>query len=82
MNAQPTDIHVPSFGQGLDEALLLEWVAEVGTWVDRGDVVAVVETVKATTEIVAEREGRVANRAATAGTILISGQVLYQLSAD
>jgi pyruvate/2-oxoglutarate dehydrogenase complex dihydrolipoamide acyltransferase (E2) component len=82
MNTQPADMHVPRFGQGLDEALLVEWVAEVGTWVDRGDVVAVVETAKTTTEVVAERAGRVATRAVAAGTILTSGQVLYQLSAD
>lgn len=82
MNAELTDIKVPSFGQGLDEALLVEWVAEVGTWVDRGDVVAVAETAKATTEIVAERDGRVATLAVAAGTILTSGQILYQLSAD
>lgn len=82
MSAELVDMHVPSFGQGLDEALLVEWVAEVGTWVDRGDVVALVETAKATTDIVAERKGRVATRAVAAGTILTSGQVLYQLTTD
>jgi pyruvate/2-oxoglutarate dehydrogenase complex dihydrolipoamide acyltransferase (E2) component len=76
------DIHVPSFGHGLAEALLVEWVAEVGDHVERGDVVAVMETDKASTEILAERGGRVAARSATVGTILKSGDVLYQLAAE
>lgn len=76
------DVHVPGFGHGLGEALLIEWVAGVGDRVERGDVVAVVETDKASTEIVAERGGRVAAQSARVGTILRSGEVLYQLTAD
>ncbi|HEV2372338.1 MAG TPA: lipoyl domain-containing protein [Streptosporangiaceae bacterium] len=76
------DIHVPGFGHGLDEALLVEWVAGVGDRVEQGDVIAVVETDKASTEIVAERGGRVTAHSAAAGTILRSGEVLYQLAAD
>jgi len=82
VNNSPVDMHVPGFGHGLGEALLVEWVAEVGDRVARGDVVAVVETDKASTEVVAERDGRVAAHCATAGTILRSGDVLYRLSAD
>ncbi|MGY5059966.1 lipoyl domain-containing protein [Streptomyces sp. 900105755] len=76
------DMPVPGFGHGLDEALLIEWVAGVGDRVQRGDVVAVVETDKASTEIVAERGGRVTAHSATPGTILRSGEVLYRLTAD
>lgn len=76
------DMHVPSFGHGLGEALLVEWVAAVGDRVERGDVIAVVETDKASTEIVAERGGQVAAHTAAVGTILKSGEVLYQLAAD
>ncbi|MEI5103130.1 lipoyl domain-containing protein [Streptomyces sp. PmtG] len=75
-------MHVPSFGHGLGEALLVEWVAGVGDQIERGDVIAVVETDKASTEIVAERAGRVAAHSATTGTILKSGEVLYQLATD
>jgi pyruvate/2-oxoglutarate dehydrogenase complex dihydrolipoamide acyltransferase (E2) component len=75
-------MHVPGFGHGLDEALLIEWVAGVGDRIERGDVIAVVETAKASTEIVAERGGRVTAHSATAGAILRSGEVLYQLTSD
>lgn len=73
-------MHVPSFGHGLDEVLLIEWVAGVGDQVERGDVIALVETDKASTEIVAERGGRVTAHSATVGTVLRSGEVLYQLT--
>jgi pyruvate/2-oxoglutarate dehydrogenase complex dihydrolipoamide acyltransferase (E2) component len=76
------DMRVPDFGHGLEEALLIEWVAGVGERVERGDVIAVIETDKASTEIVAERGGRVTAHSATPGTILRSGELLYQLAAD
>jgi pyruvate/2-oxoglutarate dehydrogenase complex dihydrolipoamide acyltransferase (E2) component len=75
------DMRVPAFGHGLPEALLVEWVAGVGDQVERGDVIAVVETDKASTEIVAVRGGRVTAHSATVGTILRPGEVLYQLTA-
>ncbi|MFE7274413.1 lipoyl domain-containing protein [Streptomyces sp. NPDC057623] len=81
MSAEHVDMHVPSFGHGLGEALLVEWVAGVGDRVERGDVIAIVETDKASTEIVAERGGRIAEQSAAAGTILKSGDVLYRLTA-
>ncbi|MDI2127074.1 lipoyl domain-containing protein [Yinghuangia seranimata] len=75
-------MRVPEFGHGLAEALLVEWVAGVGDRVERGDVVAVVETDKASVEVVAERGGRLTAHAAAAGTILASGDVLYRLATD
>ncbi|MFG2957369.1 biotin/lipoyl-containing protein [Streptomyces sp. NPDC048291] len=82
MSDSAADMCVPGFGHGLGEALLIEWVAAVGDHVERGDVIAVVETDKASTEIVAERGGRVTALAAQAGAILRSGEVLYRLAAD
>lgn len=82
MSDFPVDMRVPGFGHGLGDALLIEWVAGVGDRVERGDVIAVVETDKACTEIVAERGGRVTAHSATVGTILTSGEVLYRLTAD
>ncbi|MEG3631212.1 lipoyl domain-containing protein [Streptomyces poriticola] len=80
MTDSPVDMHVPGFGHGLGEALLVEWVADVGDLVERGDVIAVVETDKASTEIVAERPGQVAAHSATTGTVLKSGDPLYRLA--
>lgn len=74
------DVVVPSFGHGLSEALLVEWVAAVGDHVTRGDVVAVLETDKASTELLAERAGRVEAHAAAPGAVLSSGDVLYRLT--
>ncbi|MFD5186334.1 biotin/lipoyl-containing protein [Streptomyces sp. NPDC058372] len=82
MSGSFEDMRVPGFGHSLDEALLVEWVAGVGDRVQRGDVVAVVETDKASTEIVAERDGWVTEHSATVGTILKSGEALYRLAAD
>ncbi|GCD93709.1 biotin/lipoyl-containing protein [Embleya hyalina] len=82
MSDSSEDMQVPGFGHGLGEALLIEWVAGVGDRVERGDVVAVVETDKASTEIEAERGGRITAHAATVGTILKSGEVLYRLAAE
>ncbi|WP_256984319.1 lipoyl domain-containing protein [Streptomyces sp. XY006] len=81
MTDSPVDMYVPSFGHGLGEALLIEWVAAVGDLVERGDVIAVVETDKASTEIVAEVPGRVTAHSATVGTVLKSGEPLYRLAA-
>jgi len=73
---------VPSFGHGLAEALLLAWVAQIGDRVERGDVIAEVETDKASTEIVAERSGRILAHCAAAGSIVKSGELLYRLAGD
>jgi pyruvate/2-oxoglutarate dehydrogenase complex dihydrolipoamide acyltransferase (E2) component len=81
MSEEHVDIRVPSLGQGLSEALLVEWIAGVGDHVDRGDVVALIETDKASTEIVAERVGRIAAHSAQAGAILKPGDVMYRLEA-
>ncbi|MEV7187802.1 lipoyl domain-containing protein [Kitasatospora sp. NPDC093102] len=82
MSGSRVDVRVPGFGHSLDEALLVEWVAGVGDRVERGDVIAVVETDKASTEIVAEHGGRVTEHCARTGTILRSGEVLYRLAAE
>ncbi|WP_432136375.1 MULTISPECIES: biotin/lipoyl-containing protein [unclassified Streptomyces] len=81
MTDSSVEMRVPRFGHGLGEALLVEWAAAVGDLVERGDVIAVVETDKASTEIVAERAGRVTDHCATAGTVLKSGDPLYRLQA-
>ncbi len=82
MSDAAVEVRVPGFGHGLGEALLIEWVAGVGDQVERDDVVAVVETDKATTEVVAERSGRVLAHAVPTGTIVKTGDLLYELAAD
>ena len=54
------DILVPEFGHGLTEALVIEWLVAEGDRVERGDVVAVLETDKSSVDLLAEKPGTVA----------------------
>lgn len=74
-----TDILVPDFGHGLTEALVVEWLVSVGDAVERGDVVAVLETDKSSVDLMAERPGIVIEIVVDARTITSSGSVLYKL---
>lgn len=74
-----TDILVPDFGHGLTEALVVEWLVSVGDAVERGDVVAVLETDKSSVDLMAERSGIVVEIVVDARTITTSGSVLYKL---
>ena len=51
------DILVPEFGHGLTDALVVEWLVSVGDDVERGDVIAVLETDKSSVDLVAEKSG-------------------------
>lgn len=75
----PIDIVVPEFGHGLTEALVVEWRVEVGDVVERGDVVAVLETDKSSVDLTAERAGTVVEIVVDARSITTSGSVLYKL---
>lgn len=74
-----TDILVPDFGHGLTEALVVEWLVSVGDAVERGDVVAVLETDKSSVDLMAERPGIVVEIVVDSRTITSSGSVLYKL---
>ncbi|MCZ0731619.1 biotin/lipoyl-containing protein [Mycolicibacterium iranicum] len=73
------DILVPEFGHGLTEALVIEWLVAEGDRVERGDVVAVLETDKSSVDLLAERPGTVAEIVVAARSITTSGSVLYRL---
>ncbi|MDA2890001.1 lipoyl domain-containing protein [Mycolicibacterium sp. BiH015] len=73
------DILVPEFGHGLTEALVIEWLVTVGDKVERGDVVAVLETDKSSVDLLAEKPGTVAEIVVAARSITTSGSVLYRL---
>ncbi len=75
-----SDILVPDFGHGLTEALVVEWLVSVGDVVERGDVVAVLETDKSSVDLMAEKAGTVsAEIVVDARSITTSGSVLYKL---
>lgn len=77
--SDPVDILVPEFGHGLSEALVIEWLVAVGDTVERGDVVAVLETDKSSVDLLAEKSGTIAEIVVAARSITESGDVLYKL---
>ena len=77
--SDPIEIHVPEFGHGLTEALVVEWLVSAGDTVERGDVIVVLETDKSSVELVAERSGAIVEIVVAARSITTSGAVLYKL---
>jgi pyruvate/2-oxoglutarate dehydrogenase complex dihydrolipoamide acyltransferase (E2) component len=75
----PIDVLVPEFGHGLTEALVVEWCVSVGDVVERGDVIAVLETDKSSVDLMAEKPGTVVEIVVDARSITSSGSVLYKL---
>ena len=75
----PIDILVPEFGHGLTDALVVEWLVSVGDDVERGDVVALLETDKSSVDLTAEKSGTIAEIVVAARSITTSGAVLYKL---
>ena len=51
------DIKVPSVGESINEVTLTKWIKNDGDWVDRDEVIAELESEKATFEINAEQQG-------------------------
>ena len=53
----PIEIKVPSIGESITEVTLVKWIKKDGEWVDRDEVIAELESEKATFEINAEQAG-------------------------
>ena len=51
------EIKVPTVGESINEVTLTKWIKKDGDWVDRDEVVAELESEKATFEINAEKAG-------------------------
>ena len=51
------DIKVPTVGESINEVSLAKWLKQDGQWVERDEVLAEIESEKATFEINAEQEG-------------------------
>lgn len=51
------EIKVPSIGESITEVTLVKWIKNDGDWVDRDEVIAELESEKATFEINAEKAG-------------------------
>ena len=51
------EIKVPAVGESINEVTLTKWLKKDGEWVDRDEVIAELESEKATFEINAEQAG-------------------------
>lgn len=73
-----TDIKVPTVGESISEVTLLKWTKKDGDYVDRDEVIAELESEKATFEVNAEKAG-VLKTAAQEGDTLKIGDLLASI---
>jgi len=72
------EIKVPTVGESITEVTLLKWTKNEGDYVERDEVIAELESEKATFEVNAEKAGILFRLAAEGDTILI-GDVLAKI---
>ncbi|MCA6453249.1 MAG: 2-oxo acid dehydrogenase subunit E2, partial [Chitinophagaceae bacterium] len=72
------DIKVPTIGESISEVTLLKWTKQQGAWVERDEVIAELESEKATFEVNAEKAG-ILHPLAKEGDTLHIGDVLAQI---
>jgi 2-oxoglutarate dehydrogenase E2 component (dihydrolipoamide succinyltransferase) len=72
------DIKVPTVGESISEVTLVKWLKKDGEYVDRDEVIAELESEKATFEVNAEQAGALKTKAAEGDTLKI-GDVLCQI---
>lgn len=72
------DIKVPTVGESITEVTLLKWTKKEGSYVERDEVIAELESEKATFEVNAEQAGILKQLANEGDTILI-GSILAQI---
>ncbi len=71
-------IKVPTVGESITEVTLLKWTKKEGAWVDRDEVIAELESEKATFEVNAEQAGILFQKAKEGDSILI-GDILADI---
>ncbi|MET0627188.1 MAG: biotin/lipoyl-containing protein, partial [Acidimicrobiia bacterium] len=70
---------LPDLGEGLEDAILLEWHVATGDDVALNQPLCTVETAKATVEIPSPFAGRVAARIGDPGDTILVGDVLVEI---
>jgi 2-oxoglutarate dehydrogenase E2 component (dihydrolipoamide succinyltransferase) len=65
------DIKVPTVGESISEVTLLKWVKNDGEYVERDEVIAELESEKATFEVNAEQAGALKTSAKEGDTLKI-----------
>lgn len=69
------EVKVPAVGESVTEAVIGEWVKKNGEAVKRNDVLMLLETDKASVEVVAEHDGVLSTKADQGATVLIGSVV-------
>src|SRR5215510_8637534 len=72
------DIKVPAVGESISEVTLIKWIKKDGEYVDRDEVIAELESEKATFEVNAEQSGTLKTIAKEGDTLNI-GAVLAHI---
>ena len=72
----PTEIILPTLGESISEAVLIRWLKHPGEAVRRGDVLAEIETDKATLELESPDHGILQEISAQEGAVVRIGQRL------
>src|SRR6186713_2842413 len=81
LNIMAVEIKVPSVGESITEVSLVKWLKSDGDWVERDEVIAELESEKATFEINAEQAG-VIKQIAKEGDTLAIGDVVCSIDTE
>ena len=72
------DIKVPAIGESITEVTLIKWLKKDGEYVERDEVIAELESEKATFEVNAEKSG-ILQKKADEGDTLNIGDIFAQI---
>merc|ERR1712176_1221632 len=72
----------PKMGDSITEGSIVEWNASIGSYVNEGEVVAMIETDKVTVEIKAEMSGVILNHYGSVDDTVEVGTDLYQIDTE
>lgn len=78
MTADRVPWHMPQLGNGIDTAVINEWLVGVGESVTEGDPIVVIETDKATSELEAPFTGTLVTVAADDGVEVEVGALIAE----
>src|ERR1700751_1370486 len=73
------DIKVPTIGESISEVTLLKWTKKDGDYVERDEVIAELESEKATFEVNAEKSGIIKLAAINEGDSIKIGDLLASI---
>ncbi len=69
------DINIPTIGESITEVTLVKWLKKEGELVKRDEVIAEMESEKATFEINAEESGKLSQKAKEGDTLKIGDSI-------